>query len=264
MIDDPALDLKRIIEVLKRPDSHCFIKTNKGNVYEIEAREFLSFAKVDILEDSERGKVNALSNAKRAIECRIDEFLTLSNFKRFALQERWNLKHKVEVLHSFGIPAPTVLKNLITARRNLLEHEYIRPKDWQEVQNAVDIAELFLGATDPYVQRGQIDSATIRVSGEARELVQKEFDLRGKKKGYWKHWIEDDEEYTVVFDSKNELVKLTNMSWQEDYASNRETGEIQSRETNNTREEKTNSLTIRDCKMEELRELMMLLREKGE
>lgn len=115
MVNQPRFDISQVIDILKKDDSDCYVSREKVKLYDIDPREFQSFAKQDLEEDSERGRINVLSNAKRAIECRADEILTLSNLKSFSSQHRWGLPYKMLVLKTFGVSAPDVLSNYITS-----------------------------------------------------------------------------------------------------------------------------------------------------
>jgi hypothetical protein len=60
----------------------------------------------------------------------------------------------MDKLSVIGIFVPRLLQRKITSKRNLLEHEYIRPKDSQEVEDVIEIAELFLASTEKYIDFG--------------------------------------------------------------------------------------------------------------
>jgi len=281
MVTGSSLNLKEIIDILKREttprenhrythweevildngervrrkdDFSCYRLWRKVPLYEVQADEFLIFAKQDLLEDSERGRVNALTNAKRVIECRIDECLALLNFKFFASQERWNLPYKMQVLQTFGIPTPNILKNLVTSKRNLLEHEYIKPKDQQEAQNIVDVAELFLKATDEYVKRGYLSSALVTCTAWFEDAKNKRF----------ASYCGMSNEYKLDFDLKSETLTLTLSEKELVRKQHLKTGALAERQLGSTHKKETVTLPIRDCPMEDIRELMVLLRQKGE
>lgn len=268
MAAERELSLKEVIDALKAEDCRCSLSWRKVKLYDVEAREFLSFAREDLGEDSEKGRINALSNAKRAIECRIDELLTLFNFRSFSSRYGWKLPYKMQVLQTFDVPAPNILRRLITSKRNLLEHEYVRPNQ-QEVQDIVEIAELFLKATDAHIERGYVVSARI-----SADVV----------------WQEDAPEIRwgivdrceLAFDFKKGAVRLTqNVFYFYPEAKEPREQSSEPRERVNTlaiklsdealkpgsgRFESTkrlNRLAIRDCEMEEVRELMILLRERA-
>lgn len=284
-----GLDLKDIIRLLKLPggpefyedwteyleegevlcrkdDLKCWLHWQKTELYGMTAQEYLTFAKQDLMEDSDRARINALSNAKRAIECRLDEIFKVYNFKGFSSQHGWKLPYKMQVVQTFGVPAPSALRNLITSKRNILEHEYIRPKDHQEIQNAVDVAELFLEATHRYVEKGYIASAVIthtylfkpgffaptwfgRLLGESR---------------YKNYEYEDgfSDEYKLDFDLEHEAIKLSYSSKELYRRYCREKGEMSER-SEPIKKQPPVTIPVCECKEEEVRELMMLLREKG-
>lgn len=261
MAEESALSLKHIIDVLKTlrdqqaaPFFNKKLDRKKVKFYDIEAQEFLTFAKQDLQEDSERGRVNALTNAKRAIECRIDECLALFNFKVFARQEGWKLPYKMQVLRTFGIPAPGVLRDLITSKRNLLEHEYIRPESQHEVQTTVEIAELFLKATDAFIDEGYISSVFITFPTGIEER---------KDENYISYLISFDM-YSLWFNPQKEEVTLSYWKSKSEIKRNVRSRKLTSRllDKDNEKRQET-SIAIRDCAMDDIRELMILLREKG-
>jgi len=90
--------------------------------------------------------INALGNAKRAIECRIDTLLYNYCLHKKSEKEGWFFPKKIEVLRELGIAAPNILKK-INKKRNELEHQYVKPTKG-DVEDAIDVAELFLNATD--------------------------------------------------------------------------------------------------------------------
>lgn len=115
------------------------------SVYEIGAEDFLGFAREDSKGQDLRSWVNALGNVKRAIECRIDSLLYDYCLHKKSEKEKWNFPRKIEIIKNLGIVAPSILKK-INKKRNELEHEYIKPVEG-DVNDAIDIAELFLRAT---------------------------------------------------------------------------------------------------------------------
>lgn len=128
------LDLGRI---------HTHPDSSSNLLYEqdVQPFEFLSFAENDLVTGDKQGLVNALSNAKRAIDAEVDKVLG-----RFALSERRNFPHKMNILRDMGVVAPRIVNKVIRAR-NLLEHEYKLP-DKTSVEDSVDIANLFVYALD--------------------------------------------------------------------------------------------------------------------
>lgn len=258
--NDPSLDLNHIIGIIKEPDSRCFLTYHNFKLYDLDAQAFLSFAKQDLKEDSNKGNVNALSNAKRAIECRIDELLSLMNFRGFAKHERWKFPQKLLNLETFNMPAPQVLRNLITSKRNLLEHEYSLP-DRSELRNTIEIVEMYLQLTDGFIQQGYINTAEFPTATQHEEETKMGRGLSGKEeKGRWKIQTTIYAPYILSFDFENETLEITRSK------GGRKTAEsyymTQSQDIPGT-ERWVNTLSIPKCEMNEVRELMLLLREKA-
>jgi hypothetical protein len=128
----------------------------KRPAYEVSAEDFLKFAVEDLHQTGSRGRANALTNAKRAISNRVDSLLYGCGLRGFAQKARWNFPERVRHLQEIGYPAPGVLHNLPNRKRNLLEHEYAIPSAAEEVQDMIDIGEMFLQNTKRFVDRGWV------------------------------------------------------------------------------------------------------------
>lgn len=109
--------------------------------FDFEASEFIKFAEIDLQQETEHGLVNALSNAKRAIDCQIDTVLGC-----FGLLSRRNFPDKIKVLGKLGIVTPRIVNKVVKAR-NYLEHEFVKPKR-EQIEDAVDVANLFVTILD--------------------------------------------------------------------------------------------------------------------
>ncbi len=105
----------------------------------ISANEFIKYAESDLQQGTVHGLVNALSNAKRAIDCQIDTVLGC-----FGLLSRCNYPKKIEILRKLDIVTPRIVNKVVKAR-NYLEHEFKQP-DLEFVEDAVDIANLFIAS----------------------------------------------------------------------------------------------------------------------
>lgn len=151
-IENENIGISGVIEILKSKDSD--VEFVRIPLFEISAKEFLTFAKSDFKDNDEKGLINALSNAKRAISNRMDEMIKLSCLQKIGSKNRWNIPTKMDKLSAIGIFVPNLLQRKITSMRNLLEHDYIKPKDSQEVEDVIDIAELFLASTEKYIEFG--------------------------------------------------------------------------------------------------------------
>lgn len=275
MVTEGGLNLKEIIEFLelgrleslyykdwtevkfedidhsawRKDDFRCELHWQKVKLYDIDALQFLSFAKQDIKEGSKKGRTDALSNANRALNCRVDELLTFLNLNSFPLRG-WN--EKTQVLKAFGVSTPDILRRLIGKNRNLLEHEYKIPQEQREVEDAIELAELFLEATRPYVERGYIASAIATSTAWFKEKVTPsyEYDV-----GY-------STQYKLEFDL-NEAMTLSYSDKEVCRRRNLKTGETRMEWESVNEEKGPLTIPIRECKMEEVRELMIQLRERG-
>lgn len=108
--------------------------------FEITAQEFLAFSNRDLSTDGKHSLVNALSNAKRSIDCQIDAVIATLDIKK----DR-SFPRKVDNFTRLGLIAPRIIKR-INQQRNYLEHEYKVP-ELERVEDAVDTAQLFVEVT---------------------------------------------------------------------------------------------------------------------
>ena len=122
-------------------------------IFDISPKDFLRFAKEDLQEDNERGFINSISNAKRAIDCQIDEVIEklASDSNDFTPLVKDFLKYfefeldipiKLQIIHALNF-APSLIISKSRTLRNKLEHIYQKP-NIQEVKEALDVADLFL------------------------------------------------------------------------------------------------------------------------
>jgi hypothetical protein len=132
-------------------------KYSQDNIkfYEIDASQFLEYAKEDSKGKSLRDCINALGNAKRAIECRIDSILCAYCLSRKSEKERWDFPKKIDIIEQIGIVAPDILRK-INKKRNELEHRYVKPTAG-DVEDARDVAKLFLAYTENLVEKTVIE-----------------------------------------------------------------------------------------------------------
>ncbi len=125
--------------------SHEIIKTG----FEISPKEFHKLAESDLEASYNNHLLNSLTNTKRAIDSQLDSLLIAFGLYKRSKKERWKFPKKIQFFNDMGIISPRIL-NKINNKRNLLEHEYKNPSK-EEVEDALDVAELFIYCTDKYL-----------------------------------------------------------------------------------------------------------------
>ena len=206
--------MDEVWDFLKRNDI-IFEWTNpsRGIVFpfELKPEDFMAFAKEDLKENTERSFVNALSNIKRAIDCRILSLLYFLGVYNKAKKEKWNFPKNADFLLKVGVLSPNILKK-INWKRNELEHDFKKPK-CEEVMDYFDIASLFLALTKTVLNTiireyyivtkqsisdvyGDYPNLGIKLNYE-KDLIELEFGNRTKKKKYEIH-SNDEEAYTKI------------------------------------------------------------------
>ncbi len=213
-----------VIELLKsKPHDPEFVRIP---IFEISAKEFLTYAKSDFKDNDDKGLINALSNAKRAISNRMDEMIKLSCLQKISSKNRWNIPTKMDKLSAIGIFVPGLLQRKITSMRNLLEHEYIKPKDSQEVEDIIEIAELFLRSTECYIEFGLLAIINLRVVYIFFNITSDKLEIYTKKQEEVIDLSQIDEkdlmdlakEITNIKTNETSYVHHGDMSWDDFYA----------------------------------------------
>jgi hypothetical protein len=120
--------------------------------------EYVRFAREDMRLADKRGVLNAFHNAKRAIDCQMDRIFWNLGVAR----ARLSMPRKFELLRDLGAAAPNLLGQLIK-QRNLLEHAY-KTATPSETEDAVDLAEMFVRATDS-IARHRLHDALVVLNG---------------------------------------------------------------------------------------------------
>ncbi len=128
------------------------------NIFELMPKDFLRFAKMDFKLKDDRGIINSLTNAKRAIDCQVDEIfekcgITINDFdyeikefiKLFELDD--DIPLKLKFIHALNL-APSNLISKTRNIRNKLEHSYRKPtiseaKEALDLDNDTDESFLF-------------------------------------------------------------------------------------------------------------------------
>ncbi|MFD1415688.1 hypothetical protein [Oceanobacillus jeddahense] len=131
--------------------------------FEISPEDFLNYAIDDLKTQDVKGRVNCLTNCKRAIDSQIDWLISYLglDYTNFNEKKYLNLKRymkdinnevfssdtsfKIKFIQIMGI-APMLLVSKIRSVRNKLEHQYKIP-EYAECQEALELAELFINST---------------------------------------------------------------------------------------------------------------------
>ena len=110
---------------------------------EVTAEQYLQFAAADLEDTSERGAVNGIGNAKRAVHQTVEALLQA--YGLLARNQRSSFPQKLELIDEAGLFSMAIL-NTLNLERNAVEHEYRVPAR-ARVQEVIDMARLWLLAT---------------------------------------------------------------------------------------------------------------------
>ena len=108
---------------------------------------YYNYALTDFTEKkTSRQRVNALSNAKRALHFQVELISNALGILQYYKGKTIDFPHRLDYCRECGITTPNIIRK-INKLRNLVEHDYIIPTI-NQVQDYLDIVELFLTATD--------------------------------------------------------------------------------------------------------------------
>lgn len=142
-------DIDRLVHLIDDPETtyqaECRISIRLP--WQIRPHEYLRFAELDIKGADKRSLVNALGNAKRALECQLDSLMIA--FRMSNVAAKWNVPRRLEFLNKINVVAPTILGK-INKHRNEMEHRYICPAH-EIVEDFVGVVALFLPATEKHI-----------------------------------------------------------------------------------------------------------------
>lgn len=112
---------------------------------DLKPRDYFNYAIKDIeSEQGSRPQINAMLNAKRSLHYQIDYLVEAYGYKTF--KNRNTFPAKLDYCKKCGIVSPRILTKL-NKIRNKVEHDYAVPTGG-EVNDFIDVVELFLAATD--------------------------------------------------------------------------------------------------------------------
>ena len=114
------------------------------------ALDYFEFALKDIESgDGERFKINAFSNAKRALHLQVETLANIFGFKNGNNKRNPNFHHYLEYCNKCGVITPRILKKL-NKIRNAVEHDYYSPtKDEVDIHGKSMNAQLSLNRVAP-------------------------------------------------------------------------------------------------------------------
>ncbi len=156
---DGLIDLFKDIKMdVTKPYIVQGIGSYLNHEFEINPYDFLNYAKNDLMGNSLRGSLNALSNSKRSIDCQIDAIyqaigitndIETDNIKSFigryeSINSPINAPTKLKLIQALGM-APTGVIKKVRTLRNKLEHYYKAPTR-EEVEESIELTELFIGS----------------------------------------------------------------------------------------------------------------------
>jgi hypothetical protein len=158
-----VMNLRTFIEQADLNWSEMYVQSDSSTGYHcpfpISPDEFITFAKADVFSADARGYINALTNAKRAIDSQVDGLITSIGLKPDRLDKQLGsagvaflnsavtqsgVPLKFRLLEVLGVATPAIVAKM-RQLRNALEHQYRKPKR-NEVRDAIDVAELFVQA----------------------------------------------------------------------------------------------------------------------
>ena len=141
------MEYEAILAFLHRPNIFVVELTQRTMEcsFGISPSDFIAFAESDINSNLQHKHVNALANAKRALDSQlICIFSALGIGKKRT--KRWGIERKMQVLQTLGLVTPRISRRLAEVR-NLMEHEFINPCS-ELVADMVDIISIFIAYTD--------------------------------------------------------------------------------------------------------------------
>ena len=141
----------------------------------------------------------------------------------------------------------------IASKHNILEHQYTRPKNVEETKYLTDITELFLRATDKYIEKGYIFSTIIQYEREQSHQ---------EKRGRLETRTTFDDIYELTFDIEMEEITIDYKKREVFSGWNPTTGQIKIWQETIIEEHKT-TVSISETKEADIRDLFRLIAEKS-
>ena len=118
-------------------------------IYDISAEEFLNYAKNSITKETKEDIINAISNLKRALDCKMDQFFESLNIRKIFKKNNLKFEQKTKFLSDIELIS-TYSINKLNQIRNKMEHEYKIQKIndlytyYELVSNIIKTIDLYL------------------------------------------------------------------------------------------------------------------------
>src|SRR5690554_5080866 len=102
------MTIENIILFLENPDSYWSSRSYMQieNEFEIKPEDFLNYAEKDLESEYDHKLINALSNAKRSLDCQVDILLMAFGYYSISKRKKWGFPKKIEIIKELGILAP--------------------------------------------------------------------------------------------------------------------------------------------------------------
>ncbi len=170
------MDFNQVVEFLGKDDAHWSSSSSMDVElpFDILPSEYLCFVEDDLKKLDKRNLVNALSNAKRSLDCQIEALLYAFCLRKYANNKKFNIPQKIALLNDIGIIAPRILKK-INKIRNMMEHEFSLPM-LDDVQDFADVILLFNHYTDKYLYNAMYKCQIVDHSDEI--VITPTFDMK--------------------------------------------------------------------------------------
>lgn len=166
-----------------------------GTSTELTPKDFIKYSKQDFTAKDKKGLINALTNAKRAIDCQIDNVLTEFGINPYKIEKaaeslineiglnQKDLPFKLKLVQALGL-SPGNLTAKVRNLRHKLEHFYKAPTDI-EVEEAIEIAELFILSIESKTKilddNFIISSTNFKHINTIKDLKTKKYDILNPK-----------------------------------------------------------------------------------
>ncbi|MFL2095300.1 hypothetical protein [Marinilactibacillus psychrotolerans] len=195
--------------------------------FQVSPENFLKYAIDDLRTQDVKGRINCLTNCKRAIDCQIDWIISYLGFDYLDFSENRypnlniymnkvkeegfssDMPFKIKFIQTMGI-APMFLVSNIRKVRNKLEHEYKIP-DIAECQEALELADLFINSTqnkmwdkkwtDFYIQSNSSTNLDIAISYKTFDTDTPYIEVRNRSNN-------KTENYTKFYPKQKEYLEL--------------------------------------------------------